>query len=233
MKKKNIWIIVFTILTFNVTGQNYAPTTNWPYLYENFQQGTIYLKSGNTLEKSVNIHLVASVLHYVENNMIQELMNTEDVDSIQIKTSYASETFVYIDGRIYRLIEQTDNNNGIFEINIGNFDELLSTTGAYGTKNYTASPTKFVSLNIGGIAERDYLKLSSGKDNGKLFPIDKTYFFKINGKLIKARSKDVENSIDSPQVKKQLQSYLKKNKVKWNNIDSLAGLYRFLLTVQS
>ena len=233
MKRKGIFTIVLLALALSVAGQKYEPNTIWPYLYKDFHQGIIYLKTGKTIEKSVNIHLVESVLHYVDNDIIYELSNPENVDSIQIETPFGLVAFVCIGNRTYRVIEQSDVNNGVYELNAGNFVDLLTTTGAYGTKNYATAATKLGSMNFGGITLRDYpkLKISAENNPGQSFPIDKTYFFKINGKFIKARSKDLENAIDPPQAKKQLQEYVKKNKVKWNNPDSLANLFQFLLTI--
>ena len=234
MKRKGFFIIALLTLSMSVTGQKYEPTTIWPYLYKDFQKGTIYFKTGDPIEKNVNIHLVESVLHYVENNVIYELNNPESVDIIEVETPSGQEDFVYIGNKVYRAITQGENGSGVYELNKGNFVELLTTTGAFGTKNYATASTRLSSLTFGGI-NWDYakLKLTSEQDPGQSFPINKTYFFIINGNFVKARSKDLENAIVSPQVKKQMKEYVKKNKVKWNNPDSLANLFRFLQTTQS
>lgn len=212
---------IFASLAFCASGQDYEPTTKWPYLNKNFQKGTFYLNTGNTTEKEVNIHLFRSVIHYVENDVIHELSNSRDVDSIRI----AAETYVYIGNEVYQVLKQIDADNGLYLLALGNFDDLAVTTGAYGVKSHTSAVTKYNSLDLGGLTERNFIKLTAEKDDGKFFPIHKTYYFKIDGKLIRAGKKDLEKEIESPQIKERLLQYLKKNKVKWNKADSLADLF--------
>jgi hypothetical protein len=219
--KRLVFFVILVSLTFHTSGQDYEPTTKWPYLNKNFQKGTFYLNNGHTTEKEANIHLFKSALHYVENDVIQELSNTRDVDSIRI----AAKTYVYIGNEIYQVLKQIDSNNGLYLLALGNFDNLAATTGAYGVKSHTSAVTKYNSLDLGGLTERNFIKLTAEKDDGKFFPIHKTYYFKINGKLIKANKKDLEKEIESPQIKERLRQYLKKNKVKWNKADSLAELF--------
>jgi hypothetical protein len=221
MKRTSICLILTIISLFRIQGQNYEPTTRWPYLYEHFQKGSVYLDNGTVVEREVNIHLVKSVLHYVdENGQILELTNAGDVDSVRTATA----TYVFIGDVVYRALKQTDVENGLYLLSVGNFDDLFTTTGAYGVKSHTSAASNYAALDFGGITERNFIKLSSEKDSGKYFPIKETYYFKIGGKLIKAGKKDLEKELESASAKERLQQYLKKNKVKWNRADSLQEL---------
>jgi hypothetical protein len=238
--KRFFFLIVCILFTLNGWGQKYEPTTRWPYLYEHFQKGVIYLKNNRVTEREVNIHLAKSVLHYTEDNVIHELSNIDDVDSIRIEATTSVDiqgdvhrlrtvdTYVYIEDKVYRVLQQ-DTLSGLYLLSLGNFDDLLTTTGAYGTRSHTSSAKNYNVLDFGGITERNLIKLRSEKEDGKFFPVDKTYYFKIDGQLVKADRKLLEKAITSPQAKERLQQYLKKNKVKWNQPDSLIKLYQSLL----
>ena len=68
-------------------------TTTWPYLYPDFQDGTVYMSGGRSQHLKFNIHMLRTTLHYIELGMIKEAY-PRDIDSIRI----GNDLFRYVNG---------------------------------------------------------------------------------------------------------------------------------------
>ena len=61
-------VIFFALLTvaMGAGAQKFEPNTKWPYLYEDFQQGTIFFQDNQKNSSTeLNVHLLGNVLHYL------------------------------------------------------------------------------------------------------------------------------------------------------------------------
>ena len=67
--KKFLFMCAGTLVAVAAFAQE--PTTNWPYLYPEFKEGELNVRS-KTEKALFNIHLDLGALHYVEDGRIKE-----------------------------------------------------------------------------------------------------------------------------------------------------------------
>ena len=220
MKKYILFVSVF-LLAGLLNAQSFNPTTKWPYVYKNFQSGTIYFNDKQTLELQVNIHLLKSVLHYVNQDMIYHADTSNPIDSIIInKVKY-----VYMDNQLVEVIGEKKNNKLVL-LKTGDFDVLFTTTGAYGTAAHTSAVNDLASYEIGGISNMNHRQLVLEKEDGKLLPVKTSMYFIIDDKPVLATKKGLKDILNADKFK-QLEVYAKENKIKWKKTGDLEKILLF------
>jgi hypothetical protein len=65
------------------------------------------------------------------------------------------------------------------------------------------------------------------RSDGREISLKHKFFFIVNGKQIDASKKDVEGLL-SDEGKKEWKTFLKQNKIKWKNVDSLKQVLSFI-----
>lgn len=212
------------LLTVCAAAQSYSPTTTWPYLYSDFTEGEIQTQDGAKKSALLNVSLVRSTLHYIDKEYIKELANGS-VYSARIGNDY----FINAAGRLMKILAQNDNGY-VAESTEIDMARLNSTEAAYGSSSTTLGTMALTSLEgIGATnsnSSLNHMELKNSKEDGKTLPlIQKKYIF-VNGKCIYATKKDVSAVADPASFK----AFLKENKVKWNNPQSLLGVVDYLAT---
>ena len=220
MKKYILFVSVF-LLAGLLNAQTFNPTTKWPYVYKNFQVGTIYFSDKVSLELQVNIHLLKSALHYVKQDMIYHSDTSNPIDSIMINNN----KYVYMDNQLVEVISEK-NKNKLVLLKTGDFDVLFTTTGAYGTAAHTSAVIDLASYEIGGISNMNHRQLVLEKEDGKLLPVKTSLHFIIDGKSVAATKKGFREILDTDKYK-QLEDYTKANKINWKNIVDLQRILVF------
>ena len=220
MKKYILFVSVF-LLAGLLNAQTFNPTTKWPYVYKNFQVGTIYFSDKVSLELQVNIHLLKSALHYVKQDMIYHSDTSIPIDSIMINNN----KYVYMDNQLVEVISEK-NKNKLVLLKTGDFDVLFTTTGAYGTAAHTSAVNDLASYEIGGISNMNHRQLVLEKEDGKLLPVKTSLHFIIDGKSVAATKKGFREILDTDKYK-QLEDYTKANKINWKNIVDLQRILVF------
>lgn len=212
-----IWLAILPIIAF---GQKFEPTTKWPYLYENFQTGTIFFSDSMKATMNLNIHLVKSSLHYLKGDLIYEN------DDIGIeKVMFGNDQYVYLNNELAKLIEKSGN-NCLVSITRGDFDALYTGTGAYGTSTQTAAVKDLSSFDIGGLSNMNHRQLTIDKSNGKYLPVIVEYYFQIDGETVLATRREVEKYVGKNN-KAALKDFVKKNKISWKNQSGLVKLLSY------
>ena len=69
--KKLLFSIIAILMAVAASAQKDSPTTSWPYLYPDFMEGELEVRTKIT-KALVNIHLNMGALHYVEDGKIKE-----------------------------------------------------------------------------------------------------------------------------------------------------------------
>ncbi|MBQ9462753.1 MAG: hypothetical protein IJU68_03755 [Bacteroidales bacterium] len=221
--KRIIVTIACAFTALSVWAQSYSsPTTTWPYQYADFTEGEILMQNGAKKTATLNVCLVHSTLHYIEKDFIKELPSS-GVFSARIGEDY----FINAAGRLMKILAQ-DDNGYVAEATEIDIAKLNSTEAAYGSSSTTLGTMALSSLEgIGATnsnSSLNHMELKNSKEDGKTLPlIQKKYLF-VNGKCIYATKKDVSAVVDAAAFK----SFLKENKVKWNNPQSLLGVVDFI-----
>jgi len=222
--KKSFLNLLFLSLSLFVYAQEC--TTTWPYLYSDFSEGKVYYKSGNVESKFLNISIIENRLHFIEGEDIVELKSANNIAKVEI----IKDCYLPYMGKFYQVISQGKEDGCLALIITGDFKSLSESSGAYGSSSNTTSSMDLSSIDVRYrmYSNINHMSLRNNKDEGKTIPLLKKYFFITDGNIIPAKAKDVENSLPDAQKKKEFKTFVKANKIKWNNPTDLAKLLAIL-----
>lgn len=218
--RKLILTAVLAIGSFMMASAQ-KPTTTYPYLYPQFIDGRVVMETGNKDEKKLNIHLRADKLHYIDNDIIKEAF-LNDVKAVEI----GNDIFIPVFGRMMKVIAKNDNGCVTAEI-LGDFEAAREAKGAYGTSSTSSSTMKLTSLQTDAQVNQNYMNIFNEKDQGMELRVRTTYYLITPKFKVKANKKDVDTSLPANAVA-DYKSFLKANKVKWGDPQSLLTVIDFL-----
>lgn len=203
-----------------VVVQDYIPTTTWPYLYEDFVDGTVYFsKEQKTMHLKLNVHLQNCTLHYLEGDNVMQA-DPRNVEMIQL----GDVPFIYMNGELVRFIK-AEEGVALVKLVKADLDELNKNThGAYGISTTSSSVNQIVSIRALGVS--NYIQMRQERKEGKDLPLIKKYYFIFGDKIVEATRKEVEKSLGD-NGKTKLKAFLKQNKIKWKEEASLIKLLEF------
>ena len=226
--KKTILIFLISILLFSLKISAQEATTNWPYLYNDFKNGTVNYTNGAKNEALMNIHLLRSRLHYLDNGIIKEVSNT-DILVIEIGT----DKYFAHDGKMYRVFA---GNKVCFlgELATADISALNVPTGAYGSSSSTQSTKKLTSIDLSQTpyvnpaqwSSTSHIELKNNKEGGDFLPIIKKYYIVSCGEIFLATKKGIESNLSDDKIS-EFNDFVKKHKIKWRSPESLAKLLEF------
>ena len=219
MKRNNL-ILFFLLFMFMINAQSYEPTTKWPYLYENFKSGVLLFSDNTKTTASVNVHLLGSLLHYEKDGLIYHV----DINKLE-GVDIGEDKFVPADGKLVKIIGKLGK-NWLTKLTTGDFDALMSSSGAYGMSSSSSSVNKLSSIEIGGISNLNYRLMVDEKQDGRLLPLKVEFVFFINGKKIPAVKSEIEKTLTDDK-KEAFKAFIKDNKIKFNKEESLLSLLKF------
>jgi len=214
-------LIMFLLLsTFAVNAQSYEPTTKWPYLYNDFNKGTVLFTDNSKTTAMVNIHLMGSLLHYEKDGLIYHV-EINKITGVEI----GDDKFIPSDGKLVKIIAKMGNNY-LAKLTIGDFDALMTSSGAYGMSSTSSSVNKLNSIDIGGISNLNYRLMVDEKQEGRILPLKVSYLFFVNGKTIPAVKSEIEKQLTDDK-KAEFKAFIKEKKIKFNKEESLLDLLSF------
>lgn len=208
---------------FVLSATQYSPTTKWPYLYENFLDGTVYFAADQkTKQMKLNIHLQNCTLHYLDGDKVLQ-SNPRDIERIQI----GNDQFIYMNGELVRLVKKTDGGISLVESVKADLAALSKgASGAYGMGTDVSAVNQLTSIQLGGISNLSHAQMKLERNDGKDLSLIKTYYFIFGDKIVEATRKEVEKSLGD-NGKTKLKAFLKQNKIKWKEEASLIKLLEF------
>ena len=153
-----------------------------------------------------------------------DFSNPGDIASISLdglKMAFIDDTY-YI-----QLTGENDKINCYKKIK-GNINDLVESTGAYGSSTTTAAVTQQTEINIGGINSMDVRMLWDNKNDGKKFRINEYYFFatKTNPELVPLKKNSLLEAF--PKNEKEIKSFIKANKINFKEDDEILALMEFV-----
>jgi len=217
MKKIALYLIVLC-LTTALHAQNI--TTMWPYKYSDFRDGTVYFANKRTLVAPLNVHLLKSSLHYLDNGQIREA-TTSDIVLVLID----EDQYFVLNNQLMRVLSG-DSTGFVAELVLADFDALTESGGAYGSSLNVQATRKLSSLEIGGINITNHMELKSNKDGGSLLPVETKYFIVTPDAVYPATKRGISSQL-SDDKKDAFNRFLKKNKVNWRRPETLHVLLDF------
>ena len=220
---KKLFIISF-ILCVTVFSYAQEITTVWPYLYPEFENSTIYYKSGNKFEAPVNIHLLKSKLHYLDGDAIKEVTST-DILLVMI----GDDQFFDVGGAMMKII-YSDERAFLGEMVTGDYDKLKAKGGAYGGNTNSQATRSVSSLEGGYGAPTSHMDIKMRKEDGELLPLKTSHFIVVTGEIYPATKKGVEEKLSAEQ-KKEFGNFVKREKIRWKNTDSLIKVLIYLESI--
>ena len=99
--------------------------------------------------------------------------------------------------------------------------------GAYGTSSTSSSTMKLTSLQTDAQVNQNYMNIFNEKDQGMELRVRTTYYLITPKFKVKANKKDVDTSLPA-NATADYKSFLKANKVKWGDPQSLLTVIDFL-----
>jgi hypothetical protein len=222
MKRLTIACLLIA-LTTGLAAQKYAPNTRWPYLYENFTEGTLYFAGNKKTQARLNIHLWGDVLHYVSAD--GKIYEIADHDIVRVEIG--EDAYLYGGRQLMRLVAEKGG-NVLLCLRAGDFDALNAGTGAYGASLNSSAATDLSSLDLGGLDKPALAKMLEEKNSGREIPLVTTYYFIIGGRLVEAGKKELAE-LAGEERKEEWKIFLKTNKIKWRKEESLTKVLDFFL----
>ena len=202
--------------------QKFKPNTKWPYIYENFTDGTIYFDSNKKSQAQLNIHLWGNKLHYVSSD--QKILEADDNGIIRVEIG--EDAYIDNDRQLVKILD-VEQNNLVVEVTKADFDALFTGTGAYGSSLNSSASRDLSSLDLGGLDSPEFGRLLQEREDGRSISLKQQYFFIINNQQIEANNKDVEKLLKE-EDKDAWKTFVKQSKIKWKSIDSLKEVLHFI-----
>lgn len=220
---KRIITILFTLAaSVSIAFAQHEPTSTWPYLYSDFMDGELQMTVGNPKTGKYNIHVGQGSLHFIEGAMIREASSTE-VFSVKIGADY----YANVGGKMMKVLAKSDLGFVAQEVLV-DYAKLNATGGAYGSSSNSISTQALSSFEGigGGRTNMNHMELKSAKDEGAVLPLAVKSYLVFHGNVVFAGKKDVMevDGID----KKELAAFMKENKTKWKDPQSLLQLVDFM-----
>jgi len=222
--KRTLLLAIATFLTAITFAQNTSPTVNWPYLYPDFVEGEMLLIGGKYENYKFNIHLNLGALHYVHDGVIKE-HPIIGVESLKI----GDDLFQYVGGKMLKVMAKTDGGMVVHET-LANYSSIISKDGAYGSSLANTEKRFSHEKNVGSyngyLITDNYADLLALKNQSDKLPVVKRLYLSIGYQLIPANKNSVSNlnGLD----RKAFKSFLKAEKIKWNNPQDLVKVIDFI-----
>ena len=199
----------------------FTPNTKWPYLMEQFQEGTLYRGADHSVAQ-FNIHFKGNVLHYInpKDEKIYEAKQN-DMDSVVI----AGRKFVIANRMVMEVVAEKGENL-VLKLEYADFGQINKATGAYGSSANSSSVRQVTSIEMSGLDNPKHGLLLQEKNDGSELYICTKYYLRVGKTVVEADKKDIEKMLSDSQ-KDAWKQFLKKNKIKWKNVDSLVTVLGF------
>lgn len=223
--KKFLFMCAGTLVAVAAFAQE--PTTNWPYLYPEFKEGELNVRS-KTEKALFNIHLDLGALHYVEDGRIKEA-NILNATTLVI----GNDVFHNVAGKMLKVLARAQGGY-IVEETRATYSAVVRNDGAYGTTALNSTTTKTFLYNENAINQYNgylmtdvYKDLLAMRDDAEKLPVRKNLYIVIGMDQIPADKKSVASL--SGLDKKALKAFLKSEKIDWNEIGDLVKVIDYII----
>lgn len=224
--RKLLFFCLSLLLAVPILAQEEGPTANWPYLYPEFKEGVLQVRS-KTEKALFNIHLDLGALHYVQNGIIKEA-NTMNATILVV----GDDLFRNVGGKMLKVMAQSQGGYVVQEVR-ANYGAVVRDDGSMGTTalNSTTTKTFLYNQNVingynGYLLTDVYADLLAMKDNSEKLPMRESLYLIIGLEQIPAERKAVAalEGLD----KKAFKAFLKSEKIEWDDPQDLVKVLDFI-----
>ena len=217
--KKIAAVILAVFAAIGLQAQEYS--TSWPYLYQEFTEGSVMLKDGTKLTYPLNVHILESRLHFIDKGVIKEAV-PDDIVLVMI----GQDQYMNVHDQVMKVV--ASNEKGfVAALQLGDFEKLREAGGAYGSSTTSSATRKLTSIDVAGKVNQNHMELWESRHNGELVDLDTTYYIVTPNMTVEASQRAIRDRLDN-QGKEAFKQWLKQHKIKWKNPDSLLALTEFL-----
>lgn len=221
--KRLLSIVTCLLLVVAAAHAKYVPNTKWPYVYEDFTQGTVYSADNQKSEGLLNIHLAGNVLHYVGKDGKVYANDNRRIARVEI----GPDAYIVVDNRLMQVVSQKGA-DVLLKLELADFSQLTQGSGgAYGSSLNSSASNQLSSLDLGGLNRPEHGMMLQEKHDGREIPVSTVYYFAINGQCIEASKSEVLKHVGESR-KADFTRFVKEKKVKWKNADSLKAVLEYL-----
>ena len=199
-------LIILAAMLASLAAAAQTPSTTWPYLYDNFTQGTIYMKDGAKSDVLLNVQVRHDKLHFIDKDIIREA----DLSKVTAVT-IADDKYIPVNGEMRKIVAKGDNGAIVVSL-IGDFAALQETGGGYGASSETASTrsrfTRFSSVVYKKRSHFSRLRTcgvisSPQKENSIFLPLPRPPVYRVFSRRASAvrlpeKSKSVNRPLTAP-----------------------------------
>ncbi|MGN0028122.1 MAG: hypothetical protein ACI35Q_00050 [Marinilabiliaceae bacterium] len=179
--------------------------------------GQVFSK-GQAQDAVLNVHLLHGELHSLAGDAISTV--TQTVDSVVI----AGAVFVPVDGMLCQVLAKSGSVAVVKKV-YGDFNKLMSGTGAYGSTLSTSGRRELSSIEIGGINQTNHGILLRTRADGQFLPLKTERLvcvFSPSGvTAVDASARAVRELVPADR-REQLKADFKAAKVKWGRDEGVA-----------
>lgn len=221
--KRLLSIVTCLLLIVAAAHAKYVPNTKWPYVYEDFTQGTVYSADNQKSEGLLNIHLAGNVLHYVGKDGKVYANDNRRIARVEI----GPDAYIVVDNRLMQVVGQKGA-DVLLKLELADFSQLTQGSGgAYGSSLNSSASNQLSSLDLGGLNRPEHGMMLQEKHDGREIPVSTVYYFAIGGQCIEANKSEVLKYVGESR-KADFTRFAKEKKVKWKNEDSLKAVLEYL-----
>ncbi len=224
MKKILLLTFVLSFMTIPLFAQKYEPRDTWPFVYENFTDGSLYSSTGDVLLSArMNVSVLNQKLYYLKGETIME---ADMVRLYAAKIGPAEDLYVNVGAKMYRVLAESDGGAAL-QADILDVERYNKASIGYGVTSYTASTQNVSGLAMESAAGVNINQAQASKEGGEPIPVlEKKYILYGRGRIVPALKREV---MDIPDLDKQAAKvFFKENKIKWNQAASLTQVADFL-----
>lgn len=211
-------------MTIPLFAQKYEPRDTWPFVYENFTDGSLYSSTGDVLLSArMNVSVLNQKLYYLKGETIME---ADMVRLYAAKIGPAEDLYVNVGAKMYRVLAESEGGAAL-QADILDVERYNKASIGYGVTSYTASTQNVSGLAMESSAGVNINTAMASREGGEPLPIlEKKYILYGQGRIVPALKREV---MDIPDLDKQAaKEFFKENKIKWNQAASLTQVADFL-----
>lgn len=213
--------------------QRYTPTTNWPYLFEDFQKGVVVYNNDTVSMAKLNFHLRAQSLDCI------------DYNGKIARVSLSKFQCAIIDKEVYRFVNYMpmrqiyeEEDAMLMNHSYINYDVLDSGynqgLALYARENMEVSVRanwnghlNYANIHMPGEFNENYKELFQKRSDGQKLLINNVNYFVVKGKAFRAIPKECYDQL-SKSNQKLLKSQMKAKGLKWKKTTDLIAILQIL-----